>query len=504
MGTMEADDVTSTVARATGDEASSSASETFPFVPWRFMGMGLLIAWLCCTHLPGLFVAGAGLETGAGAAADTLVDYLMRVGDIGTFVVVALLGTRLGPISRYRLPCAGLVIACALITAALPYLAHMGAPAWLLGALSIVAGAGGAVLFLLWAEVYCQLGPTRSVLYGAGACLLAGVVALLVANLSTDVSRLAIGALPLGAGLLAIMSLSHLPGEHSGVRDASASGTVRYPVPWKIILLMACAGFVSGFAGSLLVSADGIGAVHRIAATALFGALLLALFVARRGSFDVRLFAWIALPVALASFVAIPVLGTVAGMAVSFLVKFSYVAFALFVLLVLANMVWRHDIPSARVFAFARASSEGAMFAGILLRRALQASGALDNQATMWLITILGLVGIVGCVVLWHSERSVTADWGAMGVDPASGLHVPSARETLLARCDELAGAHGLTPRESEVLALLAQGREPAQVEQELFLSHNTLKTHLRHLYAKLDVHTREELVAAVTAPESR
>lgn len=484
------------------DEADQTAREAFPLVPWRFMGMGLLIAWLCCTHLPNLFVAGAGAS---GHTMDTVVDYLMRVGDIGTFIVVAAVGTRLGPLSCHRAPCAALVIACSAITLALPYLTLCGAPTGLLGALSVASGAGGAVLFLLWAEVYCQLGPTRSVLYGAGSCLLAGGTALLVANLEPDASRIAIGALPLASGLLAVMSLSHLTGERSAATAAGGeSAAIRYPVPWKIILLMACAGFVSGFAGSLLVSADGVGAIHRIAATALFGALLIVLFVARRGSFDVRVFAWVALPVALLSFVAIPVLGTTAGLAVSFLVKFSYVAFALFVLLVLANMVWRHEVPSARVFAFARASSEAAMFAGILLRRALQASGALDNEATMWLITILGLVGIVGCVVLWHSERSVTADWGTMGVDPASGMHVPSAREATLERCAALAAAHGLTPRETEILELLAQGREPTQVEQELFLSHNTLKTHLRHLYAKLDVHTREELMASVAASEQR
>ena len=32
------------------------------------------------------------------------------------------------------------------------------------------------------------------------------------------------------------------------------------------------------------------------------------------------------------------------------------------------------------------------------------------------------------------------------------------------------------------------------EIEQELFLSQNTVKTHARHLYAKLGVHSKEDV----------
>ena len=170
-------------------------------------------------------------------------------------------------------------------------------------------------------------------------------------------------------------------------------------------------------------------------------------------------------------------------------------------LLVLANVVWRFEVPSARVFASARAASEAAMLAGILLRRRMREAGVLDSEATLWLIALIGLAAVVGCVVVWHSERSVTSDWGATGVDASSGLRVPSRRELVRVRCEELAGRCGLTPREREVLELVAEGLEPSQIEQTLFLSHNTLKTHLRHIYAKLGVHTREEAAELAGVP---
>lgn len=59
----------------------------------------------------------------------------------------------------------------------------------------------------------------------------------------------------------------------------------------------------------------------------------------------------------------------------------------------------------------------------------------------------------------------------------------------------ELADEAGLTQREAEVFALLAQGRNGVYVQQELGVSYNTVKTHVSHIYAKLGVHTHQELI---------
>jgi two-component system, NarL family, nitrate/nitrite response regulator NarL len=53
-----------------------------------------------------------------------------------------------------------------------------------------------------------------------------------------------------------------------------------------------------------------------------------------------------------------------------------------------------------------------------------------------------------------------------------------------------------LTDRELEVLALLCEGLTAPQIGQRLFLSTATVKTHLAHLYAKLDVSDRAAAVA--------
>ena len=64
-----------------------------------------------------------------------------------------------------------------------------------------------------------------------------------------------------------------------------------------------------------------------------------------------------------------------------------------------------------------------------------------------------------------------------------------------------------LTPRQAEVLRLLEQGRSTKQIAQELHLSKETVKNHIRHLLRALGVHTRLEAVATVRhsrAPDTR
>jgi DNA-binding NarL/FixJ family response regulator len=53
-----------------------------------------------------------------------------------------------------------------------------------------------------------------------------------------------------------------------------------------------------------------------------------------------------------------------------------------------------------------------------------------------------------------------------------------------------------LTGREREILQLLADGMSNADVAQRLFISQETVKSHVRHILAKLEADTRTHAVA--------
>lgn len=58
-----------------------------------------------------------------------------------------------------------------------------------------------------------------------------------------------------------------------------------------------------------------------------------------------------------------------------------------------------------------------------------------------------------------------------------------------------LAAEFSLTPRETEVFSLLVRGRSVPYIRDELVISRDTAATHVKHIYAKAGVHSRQELI---------
>ncbi len=66
------------------------------------------------------------------------------------------------------------------------------------------------------------------------------------------------------------------------------------------------------------------------------------------------------------------------------------------------------------------------------------------------------------------------------------------------ARCEEIADMYLLSRRETEVMFLLAKGHNAAFIQDKLCISKSTAKTHINHIYRKLDIHTQQELLNMV------
>jgi len=81
-----------------------------------------------------------------------------------------------------------------------------------------------------------------------------------------------------------------------------------------------------------------------------------------------------------------------------------------------------------------------------------------------------------------------------------------STSETLLldTSCREITLRYKLTERESEILRLIALGRSAKYIADELFISHNTARTHIKHVYEKLNIHSKQELIDLVLLSSSR
>lgn len=66
-----------------------------------------------------------------------------------------------------------------------------------------------------------------------------------------------------------------------------------------------------------------------------------------------------------------------------------------------------------------------------------------------------------------------------------------------------IASEYGLSPREREVFEVLAQGYTSAFAADETGITHGTVKAHVAHIYRKLDIHNRDELLKLVEDREA-
>lgn len=79
--------------------------------------------------------------------------------------------------------------------------------------------------------------------------------------------------------------------------------------------------------------------------------------------------------------------------------------------------------------------------------------------------------------------------------------HSPEKAPSRIAlRCKILQEQYRLTSRETEIMELIVRGYSVARIAEEHVVSENTVRTHYKHIYAKLGVHKKAELIAMVDA----
>lgn len=102
------------------------------------------------------------------------------------------------------------------------------------------------------------------------------------------------------------------------------------------------------------------------------------------------------------------------------------------------------------------------------------------------------------------SEGEMSAARAAMlssnepDAEPANETEQPH-RGLFRQKCERIADRYLLSNREAEVLFFLAKGHNAAYLQEKLFISEGTAKTHIRHIYGKTNVHNQQELMRLVS-----
>ena len=100
------------------------------------------------------------------------------------------------------------------------------------------------------------------------------------------------------------------------------------------------------------------------------------------------------------------------------------------------------------------------------------------------------LLAIIITLILFHKDVSALLG----GASPAGAVDFSKLED----RCSVLAARYGLTKRESEVLGLLARGRNVPGAADDLCVSKSTVRSHVLQIYRKVGVNSRQELLGVI------
>ncbi len=173
--------------------------------------------------------------------------------------------------------------------------------------------------------------------------------------------------------------------------------------------------------------------------------------------------------------------------------------FGVLMCLALAAVAARSRAGAFYTIAWGYAAYYAGIEAGALL--GMYATGLGPEGHLLAKSLVAGVFAIV-CIYTLYSIRDFGFDKTIEGVQAATLIDEAAAGAAagrkdagIEARCAALAQQYGLTGRESEVFCLLARGNNAARISQELAITKNTLKYHVRHIYEKCAVHSQQELI---------
>ena len=480
VGVREADAPACEDGTVAGARAPGPLLPWLPSIPLFFLGLGVYRAWI------EIVFVGSFVEFPAAAVAGhDAFDLVM----IATMFLCAALAKRIGPLfgkrSLYAVSGVALTVStlCMFASIWIPRSADaLAVPAVLLG------GFGIALVILLWSELYGCLNPFRVALYYSASMIVAALLIYLCRGL----------LLPWLGAVVLVLPVVSLAACAAGFRSLPSGELPRakpskFSFPWKIVLLMAIYAFAYGLMeGGLYAGAFG---PHSAPGTLAVGVLVFLGVAVRGGRFDFGIIYRVALPLMVVALFLLPTLGHVQGMAASFCVSAGYTAQSVLIMLIMANLCYRYGMSAVWLFGIERGVR--ALFT-LFGRQTEQLLGAPSFGLAGSDAVVSGLVVIlvVAATMILFSEKELSSRWGVsfLGEDGTAGDRAIVKKQELANRCQELARSYGLSPREEEVLLLLAQRKTVGSIERELFIANGTAKTHIRHIYRKLDIHSRDEL----------
>lgn len=369
-----------------------------------------------------------------------------------------------------------------------------------------LAGAASALLQVMWGERFVRHSMRLALLAAPAAAIATSLIMMALPGSMTTgcfyiAPLLSLVLLCANRGEAGSLVLNLLPQPDDAAALEGVSEERGAPVPLGTLVRLMASIAVFSLIGRCLDSFP-IGSDEEVPAfiaqnypflaILVVGVLFIALVLALGKCFDTLFVYRLSLPLMVAGFVILTLFMDRFTVVSIIVVTVGYEFFDVLFWAVLVGVVRQGGHRPVPVFGWGVAATYVGMAFGIMASRAV-VYGGVDITA-LALVSILVLVVLV-VLVLPEGTLSKVGSTGRLKKSHAS-------EDVLERRCAVVARRCELTPRERDVLKLLARGRTLGVVARELSIAEGTARTHMGHIYAKLGVHKQQELIDLVEAAD--
>ncbi len=187
----------------------------------------------------------------------------------------------------------------------------------------------------------------------------------------------------------------------------------------------------------------------------------------------------------------------------SALLMMGYMCYQLLIWQALSSAARRNTAEAIPTICWGSAASYIGIVVGVglyLVPNDFLAAKLAGDPLLQDVLVIAVLAGLLLFSVL--TRRNFVFDSAIEGIEPDAPAPQVEVRyvDSLGQRCEQACERYGLTAREADVMALLAHGNNAARIQEELGISYNTVKYHVRNVYAKMGVHSQQDLIDTLCA----
>ena len=450
----------------------------------RYLGLGLLLAWVYCT-----WFSGGIYPTGSELASITLRDSL-AFSAVGLIILVFR--------KNKEKPLGAKVIAWGAAAVSLTTLSFFFVEDRIfLFAVSAIGGLASSLLWIGWGELFCRIDQDA-----AEACIpssLATFVAacLLVHLLPAPAAGVLAALFPAASCVMLLLSDNAQPNDFTFRKPREPLSSMA-PALGKLAFCSMVCSIATGFVTtsvtpeSTLFTSENYLFAYIAGGVVAGAASIFTISHASKLDFS-SLYEWV-IPLIVAS-LSCCAMGGVVFNTIALVLACSAVLYVEVLFLVIFARITAHGfcLPSETFGIFRAVVQIGFMISGML-----SAWAAASGSPHLPFCLVLICACVVMLPLFMHLQKRFEGPLEEEGEAPQENAENYAAAEPEPLRpsaTKRIVEDFKLSAREAEVLEYLGKGRSVPYMREAMVLSKSTIETHIKHIYAKTGVHSKQELL---------